>query len=209
MWYIANYWVEKVKFVNICLHAVVLCVFICSARRRSWLAMEWCWLQTGWQRLQGDRDILKQQRFSSPYSDWQWQLACTPFPPSLFRHPPLPPPPPYPSPPSHIFSSQLFLSAFSCYESQTLFFLIFSLLELRLILIVLVTLTESSMSWLSRLNPRGPGSRSGRSAAPSSPCTADPETCLMVFENHWRQVSWRHTFLLNSDEITYFVAVKT
>ncbi|XP_041662584.1 FTS and Hook-interacting protein homolog [Cheilinus undulatus] len=46
------------------------------------------------------------------------------------------------------------------------------------------------MSWLSRLNPRGPGSRSGRSAAPSSPCTADPETCLMVFENHWRQVSW-------------------
>ncbi|XP_059198504.1 FHF complex subunit HOOK-interacting protein 1B [Centropristis striata] len=46
------------------------------------------------------------------------------------------------------------------------------------------------MSWLSRLNPRGPGSRSGRSAVPSSPCTADPETCLMVFENHWRQVSW-------------------
>ncbi|XP_074514262.1 FHF complex subunit HOOK-interacting protein 1B [Sebastes fasciatus] len=46
------------------------------------------------------------------------------------------------------------------------------------------------MSWLSRLNPRAPGSRSGRSAAPSSPCTADPETCLMVFENHWRQVSW-------------------
>uniref|UniRef100_A0A3Q3J1G0 FHF complex subunit HOOK-interacting protein 1B n=1 Tax=Monopterus albus TaxID=43700 RepID=A0A3Q3J1G0_MONAL len=48
----------------------------------------------------------------------------------------------------------------------------------------------SSMSWLSRLNPRGPGSRSARSAAPSSPCIADPETCLMVFENHWRQVSW-------------------
>uniref|UniRef100_A0A8C2XJQ1 FHF complex subunit HOOK-interacting protein 1B n=1 Tax=Cyclopterus lumpus TaxID=8103 RepID=A0A8C2XJQ1_CYCLU len=46
------------------------------------------------------------------------------------------------------------------------------------------------MSWLSRLNPRGPGSRTGRSAAPSGPCTADPETCLMVFENHWRQVSW-------------------
>uniref|UniRef100_G3NBT9 FHF complex subunit HOOK-interacting protein 1B n=1 Tax=Gasterosteus aculeatus aculeatus TaxID=481459 RepID=G3NBT9_GASAC len=44
------------------------------------------------------------------------------------------------------------------------------------------------MSWLSRLNPRGPGSRAGRSAAPSGPCTADPETCLMVFENHWRQV---------------------
>ncbi|XP_068428342.1 FHF complex subunit HOOK-interacting protein 1B [Clinocottus analis] len=46
------------------------------------------------------------------------------------------------------------------------------------------------MSWLSRLNPRGPGSRTGRSAAPTGPCTADPETCLMVFENHWRQVSW-------------------
>ncbi|XP_076120007.1 FHF complex subunit HOOK-interacting protein 1B isoform X1 [Alosa pseudoharengus] len=46
------------------------------------------------------------------------------------------------------------------------------------------------MSWLSRLNPRAAGSRSGRNAAPSSPCTADPETCLMVFQNHWRQVSW-------------------
>ncbi|KAL0985517.1 hypothetical protein UPYG_G00157910 [Umbra pygmaea] len=46
------------------------------------------------------------------------------------------------------------------------------------------------MSWLSRLTPRGTGSRSSRTAAPSSPCTADPETCLIVFENHWRQVSW-------------------
>ncbi|CDQ85189.1 unnamed protein product [Oncorhynchus mykiss] len=46
------------------------------------------------------------------------------------------------------------------------------------------------MSWLSRLTPRGPGGRSSRNVAPSSPCTADPETCLMVFENHWRQVSW-------------------
>ncbi|KAL6101231.1 fhip1b [Pungitius sinensis] len=46
------------------------------------------------------------------------------------------------------------------------------------------------MSWLSRLNPRGPSGRAGRSAAPSGPCTADPETCLMVFENHWRQLSW-------------------
>ncbi|XP_016398381.1 FTS and Hook-interacting protein homolog [Sinocyclocheilus rhinocerous] len=45
------------------------------------------------------------------------------------------------------------------------------------------------MSWLSRLNPRGPGTWTSRHAAPSSPCTADPETCLMVFENHWRQVS--------------------
>ncbi|KAG7463699.1 hypothetical protein MATL_G00179390 [Megalops atlanticus] len=46
------------------------------------------------------------------------------------------------------------------------------------------------MSWLSRLTPRGPGTRSNRNGAPSSPVMADPETCLMVFENHWRQVSW-------------------
>uniref|UniRef100_A0A8K9VA11 FHF complex subunit HOOK-interacting protein 1B n=1 Tax=Oncorhynchus mykiss TaxID=8022 RepID=A0A8K9VA11_ONCMY len=46
------------------------------------------------------------------------------------------------------------------------------------------------MSWLSRLTPRGPGGRSSRNVASSSPCTADPETCLMVFENHWRQLSW-------------------
>ncbi|XP_012994598.2 FTS and Hook-interacting protein homolog [Esox lucius] len=46
------------------------------------------------------------------------------------------------------------------------------------------------MSWLSRLTPRGPGNRSSRTSALSSPCTADPETCLMVFDNHWRQVSW-------------------
>ncbi|XP_041858001.1 FTS and Hook-interacting protein homolog [Melanotaenia boesemani] len=61
------------------------------------------------------------------------------------------------------------------------------------------------MSWLSRLNPRGPGSRSGRTAAPSSPCTADPETCLMVFENHWRQVSWvleQHETSSSSDDLT-------
>uniref|UniRef100_A0A665WSE3 FTS and Hook-interacting protein homolog n=1 Tax=Echeneis naucrates TaxID=173247 RepID=A0A665WSE3_ECHNA len=61
------------------------------------------------------------------------------------------------------------------------------------------------MSWLSRLNPRGPGSRSARSAAPSSPCTADPETCLMVFENHWRQVSWvleQHEPSSSSDDLT-------
>ncbi|XP_035994902.1 FTS and Hook-interacting protein homolog isoform X2 [Fundulus heteroclitus] len=45
------------------------------------------------------------------------------------------------------------------------------------------------MSWLSRLNPRS-GRSAVPSAAPSGPCTADPETCLMVFENHWRQVSW-------------------
>ncbi|XP_046902424.1 FHF complex subunit HOOK interacting protein 1B isoform X2 [Hypomesus transpacificus] len=45
------------------------------------------------------------------------------------------------------------------------------------------------MSWLSRMTPRVTGSRS-RTTPPSGPCTADPETCLMVFENHWRQLSW-------------------
>ncbi|XP_072301376.1 FHF complex subunit HOOK-interacting protein 1B [Eucyclogobius newberryi] len=47
-----------------------------------------------------------------------------------------------------------------------------------------------TMSWLSRLNPRGPVARAGRNAAPAGHCVADPETCLMVFQNHWRQVSW-------------------
>ncbi|XP_033843180.1 FHF complex subunit HOOK interacting protein 1B [Periophthalmus magnuspinnatus] len=47
-----------------------------------------------------------------------------------------------------------------------------------------------TMSWLSRLNPRGPGVRTGRNTAPSGHCIADPETCLMVFQNHWRQASW-------------------
>ncbi|XP_035378743.1 FTS and Hook-interacting protein homolog isoform X2 [Electrophorus electricus] len=49
---------------------------------------------------------------------------------------------------------------------------------------------EAKMSWLSRITPRGTDGRTNRSAASASPCTADPETCLMVFENHWRQVSW-------------------
>ncbi|KAM9802716.1 FHF complex subunit HOOK-interacting protein 1B isoform 1-T3 [Syngnathus typhle] len=50
------------------------------------------------------------------------------------------------------------------------------------------------MSWLGRLTPRGApaAARPGRGAAPHEvpSCTADPETCLMVFENHWRQL-WR------------------
>ncbi|XP_074000936.1 LOW QUALITY PROTEIN: FHF complex subunit HOOK-interacting protein 1B [Numenius arquata] len=45
------------------------------------------------------------------------------------------------------------------------------------------------MSWLSKLNPRGGGQRAPRSASlQSPPVTADPETCLMVFKNHWSQV---------------------
>ncbi|KAK2517580.1 hypothetical protein Q9233_013015 [Columba guinea] len=44
------------------------------------------------------------------------------------------------------------------------------------------------MSWLSKLNPRGGGQRAPRSASLQSPVTADPETCLMVFKNHWAQV---------------------
>ncbi|XP_030055724.1 FHF complex subunit HOOK-interacting protein 1B [Microcaecilia unicolor] len=44
------------------------------------------------------------------------------------------------------------------------------------------------ISWLSKLNPRGAGSRANRNASLQSPVTADPETCLMVFKNHWSQV---------------------
>ncbi|XP_048454123.1 FHF complex subunit HOOK interacting protein 1B [Rhincodon typus] len=45
------------------------------------------------------------------------------------------------------------------------------------------------MSWLSKLNPRGAGNRVSRASSPRSPVTADPETCFMVFKNHWAQVS--------------------
>ncbi|XP_026997941.2 FHF complex subunit HOOK interacting protein 1B [Tachysurus fulvidraco] len=62
------------------------------------------------------------------------------------------------------------------------------------------------MSWLSRITPRGPDGRNSRNVAPPSPCTADPETCLMVFENHWRQVSWvleqRDTTSGGADDLT-------
>ncbi|CAM5073539.1 unnamed protein product [Natator depressus] len=44
------------------------------------------------------------------------------------------------------------------------------------------------MSWLSKLHPRAVGHRASRSASLQSPVTADPETCLMVFKNHWCQV---------------------
>ncbi|NXL68758.1 F16A2 protein, partial [Chordeiles acutipennis] len=44
------------------------------------------------------------------------------------------------------------------------------------------------MSWLSKLHPRAGGQRAPRSASLQSPVTADPETCLMVFKNHWSQV---------------------
>ncbi|XP_064361397.1 FHF complex subunit HOOK-interacting protein 1B isoform X2 [Dromaius novaehollandiae] len=44
------------------------------------------------------------------------------------------------------------------------------------------------MSWLSKLNPRAAGHRAPRSVSLQSPVTADPETCLMVFKNHWSQV---------------------
>ncbi|XP_067889086.1 FHF complex subunit HOOK-interacting protein 1B isoform X2 [Heterodontus francisci] len=45
------------------------------------------------------------------------------------------------------------------------------------------------MSWLSKLNPRGAGNRANRATSPLTPVTADPETCFMVFKNHWAQVS--------------------
>ncbi|XP_070281521.1 FHF complex subunit HOOK-interacting protein 1B isoform X6 [Myotis yumanensis] len=44
------------------------------------------------------------------------------------------------------------------------------------------------MNWLSRLASRGPGHRVPQGASLQTPVVADPETCLMVFKNHWSQV---------------------
>ncbi|XP_069496530.1 FHF complex subunit HOOK-interacting protein 1B [Ambystoma mexicanum] len=44
------------------------------------------------------------------------------------------------------------------------------------------------MSWLSKLNPRGAANKAHRNASLQPQVTADPETCLMVFKNHWSQV---------------------
>ncbi|XP_036907472.1 FTS and Hook-interacting protein isoform X5 [Sturnira hondurensis] len=44
------------------------------------------------------------------------------------------------------------------------------------------------MNWLSRLASRGPGHRVTQGASQQTPVMADPETCLMVFKNHWSQV---------------------
>ncbi|XP_009465806.1 PREDICTED: FTS and Hook-interacting protein [Nipponia nippon] len=44
------------------------------------------------------------------------------------------------------------------------------------------------MSGRRKLTPRAAGQRAPRSASLQSPVTADPETCLMVFKNHWSQV---------------------
>lgn len=65
---------------------------------------------------------------------------------------------------------------------------------------------EAKMSWLSRITPRGPDGRNSRNVAPSSPCTADPETCLMVFENHWRQVMHAHTTSVSNHSFCFYLA---
>ncbi|KAM4846998.1 FHF complex subunit HOOK-interacting protein 1B isoform 2-T3 [Thomomys bottae] len=44
------------------------------------------------------------------------------------------------------------------------------------------------MNWLSRLASRAPGHRVPQGASLQTPVMADPETCLMVFKNHWSQV---------------------
>ncbi|XP_040613072.1 FTS and Hook-interacting protein isoform X4 [Mesocricetus auratus] len=44
------------------------------------------------------------------------------------------------------------------------------------------------MNWLSRLASRVPGHRAPQGASLQTPVMADPETCLMVFKNHWSQV---------------------
>ncbi|XP_032212891.1 FTS and Hook-interacting protein isoform X3 [Mustela erminea] len=46
------------------------------------------------------------------------------------------------------------------------------------------------MNWLSRLASRGPGHRVPQGASMQTPVVADPETCLMVFKNHWSQSSF-------------------
>ncbi|XP_053418339.1 FHF complex subunit HOOK interacting protein 1B [Nycticebus coucang] len=44
------------------------------------------------------------------------------------------------------------------------------------------------MNWLSRLASRGPGHRVPQGTSPQTTVMPDPETCLMVFKNHWSQV---------------------
>lgn len=158
----------------------------------TWLAMGWCWLQTGWQGLQGGQGhIVSEATADLPTkdssTDRQWQHIST----QLTSPPPLPllPDRPYLSYSSRPFAEHPFV-----FIPLSLYFLLSSPLIswnscVRVLVIVNWPLARPSMSWMSRLNPRGPGNRQGHNAAAPGPCTADPETCLMVFENHWRQVS--------------------
>lgn len=155
----------------------------------SWPTMEWCWLQTGWQGPQGGKGGATCKPAAPTDSDSSF---CTSSSSLLYLQTVSPPPLLLPCSPS----SPPLLLIFSFLPPW--FFYIVRLLVQTLSLTWCLSwwnlppatrCAGVSMSWLSRLNPRGPGSRSGRTAAPLSPCTADPETCLMVFKNHWRQVS--------------------
>lgn len=154
--------------------------------------MGWCWLQTGWQGLQGGQGHIVSEATADFFTkdsstDRQWQHLCTKLtsPPSFT----LLPDRPYLS-----YSSWPFPEHPSVFIPLSLYFLVSSPhfprnSRVRVLVIVNWPLAWPSMSWMSRLNPRGPGNRQGHNAAAPGPCTADPETCLMVFENHWRQVS--------------------
>lgn len=153
--------------------------------------MGWCWLQTGWQGLQGGQGHIVSEAtadFSTKDSstDRQWQHLCTKLTSPSFT---LPPDRPYlsycswpvPEHPFVFIPLSLYFLVSSRHFSRNSW--------VRVLVIVNWPLAWPSMSWMSRLNPRGPGNRQGHNAAAPGPCTADPETCLMVFENHWRQVS--------------------
>lgn len=158
----------------------------------SWLAMEWCWLQTGWQGLQGGQDPTVTQTTvdlwlkTFPLTDSDHTSAADfPHPVSLLSTTLTS------SSPLDLSSNILLFSSF-CHYIFPCLHLLFSWNSCVWVLVIVNwSLAGSSMSWMSRLNPRGPGNRSGHNTATPGPCTADPETCLMVFENHWRQVSRR------------------
>lgn len=178
---------------------VIMCSFHVLCHLLQSVPPDWLWSGVGF-RL--DDRVCREDRVTHVLTDWQWRhVRSRPSsPPPLFLgspHPPSPhPPPPPPRPPCPPASPRhrhLLCPLFRLSSE------LFPPLELLLLLFLRpwkCLSPGSSMSWLSRLNPRGPGSRAGRSAAPSSPCTADPETCLMVFENHWRQVSQKLSYLI-------------
>lgn len=175
-------------------HLLKGCVFfVFSVACPAWLAMEWCWLQTGWQGLQGGQSHTVSEATldflaEDSCTDWQWQYLCSWPPPSSVS-------------PRQTLPLLLLLTCptTSFYFNHSViihswvftpFFPWNSFFPCGWVCVIFNwPPAGSSMSWMSRLNPRGPGNRSGHSTAAPGPCTADPETCLMVFENHWRQVS--------------------
>lgn len=97
------------------------CLFVCLfllhiAECPTWLAMEWCWLQTGWQGLQGGQGHRDSKAAAAAFSHWlavTAHLQLTSFPSfSLFGYTFPPPSPPLLLPlssPSSSFPQHLFL----------------------------------------------------------------------------------------------------